>query len=150
MRATILTLIGISLATAVAFLALRSPAPPVALAFTGYDTNGWLTFGLTNHTRFPISHSHPHIEVHTNGVWTDYYGIETSMIRHMGPLRSHQSTTLSASLPEGRQRWRATVHYCVDPVDYPPMRARFESVLDAIRLGRSTNEVTLITQEFLR
>jgi hypothetical protein len=35
MRPTILTLIGISLATAVAFLALRSPAPPVALVFTG-------------------------------------------------------------------------------------------------------------------
>jgi hypothetical protein len=35
MRATILTLIGISLATAVAFLSMRSTAPPVALVFTG-------------------------------------------------------------------------------------------------------------------
>jgi hypothetical protein len=30
------------------------------------------------------------------------------------------------------------------------MRVQFESVLDAIRLGRSTNEITLITQEFVR
>jgi hypothetical protein len=35
MRPTILTLIGINLATAVAFLSMRSPAPPVALVFTG-------------------------------------------------------------------------------------------------------------------
>ena len=150
MRATILTLIGISLATAVGFLSMRSTEPPVVLAFTGYDTNGWLTFGLTNHTRFPISHSQPCMEVHTNGVWTDYRGIETFMVRHIGPLAAHQSKTLWASLPEGRQRWRATVHYCVDPVDYPLMRVQFESAVDAIRLGRSTNAVTLVSQEFLR
>jgi hypothetical protein len=150
MRANIIAIAGLALVTTAFFLVGRSASPSAALAFSGYDTNGWAMFTLTNHTRFYLQHSHPRIQVRTPAGWTNFYGIETLMCQLMGPLPARDGATLSASLPTGAHRWRASVQYRVIPVYEPGWRTTLESMLAAIRLGARTNEITLVTKEFMR
>jgi len=137
-----------------AVLVLRSsPLPPAAtLKFIGYSADGsYARFSLTNHTRHSLDHSHAWIQFPATTGWTDYYDSEEAMMcRLIGPLFSRQTTTLSAALPRGQDRWRASVQFTVMPDCESPWRMRFQPLLAFLHLDARTNEVTLTTEEFVR
>jgi hypothetical protein len=135
-------------------LVLRSspPSPAATLAFAGYSDDGhYAHFSLTNRTRRYLDYSHARIQLPTTTGWTNYYDMEEMlMIRDIGPLAGHQTTTLWAALPAGQHRWRAAVSYTVMPDWDSPRRMRFQPLLAFLHLEASTNKVTLTTEEFVR
>lgn len=138
---------------AVVFVLRSSPVPPSAsLVFTGYSEDGRCAlFSLTNHTRRYLDHSHARIQLLTAIGWTNYYDMEEMlMCRLIGPLSGHQVSTLSATLPPGQHRWRASVRFTVMPHYDSGWRMKLQPLLAFLHLEASTNAVTLTTKEFVR
>jgi hypothetical protein len=135
-------------------LALRCPptSPAATLAFTGYSEDGrYARFSLTNHTRLYLDHSHARIQLPTTTGWTNYYDMEEMlMCRLIGPLSGHRNASLSAALPTNQHRWKASVHYRVMPDYDSPWRMRLQPLLAFLNLDTSTNEVTIVTKDFVR
>ncbi|HXI53286.1 MAG TPA: hypothetical protein VNH84_17340 [Candidatus Saccharimonadales bacterium] len=134
--------------------ALRSSptSPSATLAFTGYSEDGhYALFSLTNHTRRYLDHSHAQIQLPTTTGWTNYYDMEEmSMCQIIGPLSGHQTAILLAALPTNQHRWKASVHYRVMPDYDSRWRMRLQPLLAFLNLDTSTNEITIVTGEFVR
>jgi hypothetical protein len=150
MRVKGIAIVGLAFVASAIFLLARPSLPNATFTFVGYDTSGWATFTLTNHTQHYLDHSHLRIQARTHGCWTDYSGAEMGMCRLIGPLPAHSASKLSASLPIGFESFRAAVDFRVVSVYGPGWRATLGSVLAVIGLGPQTNELTLATPEFVR
>lgn len=141
-----------ALVLVVAILRNTPPPLPATLVFTGYSDDGsHAMFSLINHARRYVIYSNPQIQISTETGWTNYYDLtEMSMCRLPSPFSGRQAKTLSAALPAGEQRWKASVSVRVCP-DYNPVFDKWlEPLLVFLNLVPSTNEVILTTEESFR
>ena len=148
MRSKITIALGLLLIALLALLfRAATSTPQVSLTFSGYSDDGRAAlFVLANHlTTFSryVIHSHPQIQYQTTDGWTNYSEEQVAGY-YIGPIPGSESKKLSAALPIGHYRWRAALRYRVLAPGW------LRRVQHSVHLRNATNELTILTGEFVR
>jgi hypothetical protein len=162
MRARIFIAVAFVLTLAVAvILVLWASQPSVSFTFIGYlQDDRRARFALTNATSRYVLHLDPVIQIYSRHGWTNYDEAvnwyrpnlvnPTKECCLIGPHDSHFDKTLSplsAPLPPGPCRWRASVQYRTQNFDGPSFINAIKGLI-TLGFGPNTNYTALTTPEF--
>jgi hypothetical protein len=135
------------------FVVLRRSSPPLSLSFLTFSDGGFAaTFYVTNHTRHDYLYFRSmQTQFLTATGWANYLDPATrAAIPYFRLLGARSNEMAVALLPPGEHRVRASLRCRRSVEDQSGWRSQLTRLLRAVGIGRSTNEFTIYSEEFVR